>query len=606
MRAKKNPAAWLLALAAAVCPQQSLAQANGLSAALALRTLDTAGSPQTFALHRVAQPRTNQDQARWLTTARIHQDAQGLHVLVKASDATPERIQAPLGPHDATLGGDSITLSVDAKGNGQATYEFRVNAAGSTADNIAHGLDGSVKPWSGPWSGRALLTAFGWEVSYLVPWATLGLDARHLKPQRIAVNVVRHVGRGDMPVLSMAPSDESRRCHACGHQPLALMPGAQPPAAVLGAPPLASLPAGVGGTSRPTSAGSSVTAAAPSNRASANLLSTAAPRSGATTSTVAANTELNVSRGHAWQVAAEASRTARASISEGSRGNVLRAQQTIAQDDWTHQLSLNAKREGVAALSSAQPAGSQIEATHRLARDVKRDGPDTLVSGYGAALASQGRWKRGTQDTARGVDLTGQLHLQRHHSLALGVGTGTIDGRPATLRARRTSLSGKSQPLERLNIQASVRTGTAPSAEPSLTQRSHGLRSDTNYQINPYVAVGALSLVERTEQRPGDSSKDAALQASTTIGFNAHHQLRLAASTHQRHQSQTSASTSFPRSEKSTRGQWNYTYRPSHLATVVFGQRHATSLGGINDAALQPTVERNNDKVWFTQVVVTY
>jgi hypothetical protein len=229
-----------------------------------------------------------------------------------------------------------------------------------------------------------------------------------------------------------------------------------------------------------------------------------------------------------------------------------------------------------------------------------------VVSSYGAALASQGRWKRGTQDAARGVDLTGQLHLQRDHSLAIRFGTATITDRTAALRARRTSLSGKSQPLERLSIQATVRTGTTPAANASLTQRSHGLSSQTAYQMNRHVAVGAHSLVERTEQHPGDSSKTAALQASTTIGFNAHHQLRLAASTHQRHQSQTSASTSFPRSEKSTRGQWNYTYRPSRLATVVFGQRHATTLGGLTDAVLQPAFERNNDKVWFTQVVVTY
>jgi hypothetical protein len=577
MRSITDPAAWLLVIAAVLCPVPSHAQAKGQNTAPAPRSLDAAGSAQTFALYRMTPSSATMDTARWLTTARIHQDAQGLHVWVKANDAAPERIQAPAGPHDATLGGDSITLSVDAKATGQAAYEFRVNAAGATADSIAHGVDGSSKPWSGRWVGRATLTTFGWEVSFLVPWATLGLDARSTQPHRIAVNVLRHIGRGDMPVLSMAFGGDGRRCHACFHQPLVLMPGSNKES-------------------------TSVAAAAWSNRANANVVSTTAPRSGTTTNTVAANTELKVNHVHAWRVAAEASRSNRSSISEGPRGNALRAQQTIAQDEWTHQLSVNAKRQSDGAV---QPT-SEIEATHRLARDVKREGADTWVSGYGAAVASQGRWKNGGQDSTRGVDLMGQLQLQRNHSVAMGYGAANIDGRPSALRARRTSISGKSKPSERWTIKASMRTASTPQSATSLTQRSHGLSSSTAYQINRHVTLGAQSLVERTAERAGDSSKATALQASTTMGFNANHQLRLAASTHQRHQSQTSASIGFPRSEKSTRGQWNYTYRPSQFATVAVGQRHASSLNGQSDAALRTTFERNNDKVWFTQVVVTY
>ncbi len=570
-------AAWLFVVATVMGPAPSHAQPKDPYTAPAPRTLDVAGTAQTFTLHRLSPSNATTDPTRWLTTARIFQDAKGLHVWVKAHDATPERMQAPAGPHDATLGGDSITLSVDAKGTGPSAYEFRVNAAGATADSIAHGMDGSVKPWSGRWDGRAILTPFGWEVRFLVPWATLGLDAASTEPHRIAVNVLRHVGRGDMPVLSMTLGRDGRRCHACFHQPLVLMP-------------------------RSSKSARAVATAAPINRTNANVVSSEAARRGTTTNTVAANTELKVNQSHAWAVAAEAFRSHRASVSEGPRGNVLRAQQTIAQDEWTHQLSLNAKRQGAGTVQAA----SEVEATHRLARDVKREGTDAWVSGYGAAVASKGRWKNGGQDGTRGVDLMGQLQLQQRHSVAIGYGAANTDGHPSALRARRTSISGKSKPLERLTIKASMHNASTPQATTSLTKRSHGLSSDTAYQINRHVTLGALSLVERTEERAGDSSKSAALQASTTIGVNAHHQLRLAASTHQRHQSQTSASIGFPRSEKSTRGQWNYTYRPSRFASVAFGQRHASSLNGQSEAALRTTFERSNDKVWFTQVVVTY
>lgn len=602
---------WLLAAALVVWPCLAKAQAKGPASLPEPRVLDAAGTPQTFALQRAAQAQTLPDAASWATTARLHQDATGLHVNVTASDATPERIQAPFGPHNATAGGDSITLSVDAKGKGVAAHEFRVNAAGATADNLVSRVNGSVKPWTSAWTGRAKLTAFGWEVSYWIPWATLGLRARSTAPQRIAVNVVRRVGRGDLPVLMMVRSADGSSCYTCAQQALLLMPGAhgRPAAALLAAPTTGTAPAWVAAPKAavPTAGG-----------ASANVAATVTPRRDLTTQTVAANTELTVSPGHAWRMGAAATQSTRSSRGAGPRGHQLQAQQTIAQDAWTHQMSLHAKRHDEGAAPGASPGtdqpASEIEAKHQLSHDVQRDTPrnttsgadSAWVSGYGAALATQGRWKGGGQDLGRGVDVTGRVHLKQRHNITLGYGMGNVDGHASTARSRRATVSGKSRPLAPLTIQASLRTGTAAAAGETLTRRSHALSSDTALRINRHVTLGAQSIVERLEQSPGDFSKATALQASTSIGFDAHHQLRLAASTHQRHQSQTGAGTSFPRIERSTRGQWQYTYRPNRLASLVVGQRHTAQQSGLSEAALRATFDSNTDKVWFTQVVVTY
>jgi hypothetical protein len=80
--------------------------------------------------------------ARQRTTVQVLYDDQALYVGIRATDAHPEALRAPLVRHDGVnRTQDFVAVYIDAVGSRQSAQFFRVNAAGSTTDGMHTAAD---------------------------------------------------------------------------------------------------------------------------------------------------------------------------------------------------------------------------------------------------------------------------------------------------------------------------------------------------------------------------------------------------------------------------------------------------------------------------------
>lgn len=154
--------------------------------------------------------------AQFKTTVEVTRDAQVLHVHVVALDPEPAAIVAQQARFDAVpRSDDAIQLSVVPQDNGRRVYTFRVNAAGARADSIDSSSGEGAGDWNGEWTAKTTRDAKGYAVDLVIPFATLGLDATHIKGRTLRFNVTRRIGRGRGEILSVAAVDTRKPCEEC-------------------------------------------------------------------------------------------------------------------------------------------------------------------------------------------------------------------------------------------------------------------------------------------------------------------------------------------------------------------------------------------------------
>ena len=113
--------------------------------------------------------------AKLVTQVQVLFDQQSLYIGVRAFDANPERIRAPLVRHDGVnRTQDFIVAYIDAIGSRQSAQFFRVNAAGSTADGMHTAADDS-EDFAPDFDFDAATSrdAQGWTAVLRIPFASL-------------------------------------------------------------------------------------------------------------------------------------------------------------------------------------------------------------------------------------------------------------------------------------------------------------------------------------------------------------------------------------------------------------------------------------------------
>ena len=123
------------------------------------------------------------------TQVQVLFDQQALYIGVRALEASPERIRAPLVRHDGVnRTQDFIVAYIDAIGSRQSAQFFRVNAAGSTADGMHTAADDS-EDFAPDFDFDAATTrdAQGWTSVLRIPFASLRFSGQGQPAWRIMV-----------------------------------------------------------------------------------------------------------------------------------------------------------------------------------------------------------------------------------------------------------------------------------------------------------------------------------------------------------------------------------------------------------------------------------
>jgi hypothetical protein len=148
----------------------------------------------------------------YVTHVAVFRDQAALYVEINALDATPQRIIAANGVHDAAMSGDKVQLFIDPLGTGRRAYVFGVSASGSTGDQIISSVGESSFNWNGQWESSAQRTSTGYEVRIRVPFQTIEVQENSMD---LAINVKRTIGYDREDVLSWAPVDVHLSCEVC-------------------------------------------------------------------------------------------------------------------------------------------------------------------------------------------------------------------------------------------------------------------------------------------------------------------------------------------------------------------------------------------------------
>ena len=123
------------------------------------------------------------------TRVQVLFDEQALYVGVRALDAEPERIRAPLVRHDnVNRTQDFVVVYLDAIGQRQSAQFFRVNAAGGKADGMYTAADDS-EDFSPDFDFDAVSArdAQGWTAVFRIPFASLRFASEGPPAWRIMV-----------------------------------------------------------------------------------------------------------------------------------------------------------------------------------------------------------------------------------------------------------------------------------------------------------------------------------------------------------------------------------------------------------------------------------
>jgi len=108
------------------------------------------------------------------TVVRLLATPDGLAVGWWCADRQPDQIVRSQLRRDASLNADDhVALVVDGLHDKRSGFYFRANANGAMSDAEHLTFESGNEDWDGVWNVRAQVTATGYQVEMLIPWATL-------------------------------------------------------------------------------------------------------------------------------------------------------------------------------------------------------------------------------------------------------------------------------------------------------------------------------------------------------------------------------------------------------------------------------------------------
>jgi len=133
------------------------------------------------------------------TVVRLLATPSGLAVGWWLSDADPTHIVRTQLRRDAELRSDDyVSMGIDGLSDQRTAFYFRANANGALWDGEHVNFEAGNEEWDGVWDARTQVTADGWTVEMLIPWATL----RYPKDVRsMGMNFRRFLPRTNEEVL---------------------------------------------------------------------------------------------------------------------------------------------------------------------------------------------------------------------------------------------------------------------------------------------------------------------------------------------------------------------------------------------------------------------
>ncbi|WP_411279461.1 DUF5916 domain-containing protein [Gemmatimonas sp.] len=128
------------------------------------------------------------------TVVRLLATPDGLAVGWWCADREPKQIVRSQLRRDASLNADDhVAVVVDGLHDKRSGFYFRANANGAMSDAEHLTFESSNEDWDGVWNVRSEVTATGYQVEMLIPWATLryaqrdsvfGMNFRRFMPRK--------------------------------------------------------------------------------------------------------------------------------------------------------------------------------------------------------------------------------------------------------------------------------------------------------------------------------------------------------------------------------------------------------------------------------------
>lgn len=113
------------------------------------------------------------------TRFRVLYDDDAIYVGVECDQARAP-VVARLTRRDREIESDSVTVSLDTRGDGRTAFEFSVNAAGVLSDGARFNDTAFNRNWDEVWEARTSVTERGWSVEIRIP-----LHALRFQPQPV-------------------------------------------------------------------------------------------------------------------------------------------------------------------------------------------------------------------------------------------------------------------------------------------------------------------------------------------------------------------------------------------------------------------------------------
>jgi hypothetical protein len=137
------------------------------------------------------------------TEVWVAYDDRALYVAVRCYDRYPARITRTIGPRDADLESDWITVSIDTYRDGRTAYFFRVNPGGAIQDGMLYDDVRSDLSWNGVWERAATVDSLGWATEIRIPFSQLRFNSNAV--QTWGINFTRRIHRTNEIVDFTAP-----------------------------------------------------------------------------------------------------------------------------------------------------------------------------------------------------------------------------------------------------------------------------------------------------------------------------------------------------------------------------------------------------------------
>jgi hypothetical protein len=111
------------------------------------------------------------------TEVKFIYDENYLYVGIWCYDSEPNKIIAKQMQRDAVLRSDDyVKIALDTFGRQQFGYFFAINPAGARVDGQIQNFYVEKKQWDAIWSGKAVITHFGWTAEIAIPFKSISFD----------------------------------------------------------------------------------------------------------------------------------------------------------------------------------------------------------------------------------------------------------------------------------------------------------------------------------------------------------------------------------------------------------------------------------------------